>query len=128
MIFLPTDTVYGIGARLSDRAEYERIYAVKKRDGRKPLALVLKSFEDIARYALITPEQLEFLKQYPFPLTLLAPRKDSSLWPEWVRSDSLYETVGIRVWGRCGGTISTSSQLVFSDDFFPLWLTSANES
>ena len=47
VIIFPTDTVYGIGARIKDTLALEKIYEIKKRPKDKRLAVLCSSLEDI---------------------------------------------------------------------------------
>ena len=40
VVIFPTDTVYGIGCNPYDENAIERIYRIKKRDGKKPLPVL----------------------------------------------------------------------------------------
>jgi len=68
---LPTDTCFGIAAALDDRAGYHRIYAIKKRSFDKALALMVESFEWLKNYTELSDEQIDFLKSYDRPFTIL---------------------------------------------------------
>ncbi|KII65378.1 YrdC domain-containing protein, mitochondrial [Thelohanellus kitauei] len=45
VIAAPTDTLYGIGCLLSFSESIDRIYAIKKRDFSKPLAICISDFD-----------------------------------------------------------------------------------
>ena len=45
---MPTDTVYGLAAHPSHHAAVERLYAIKGRDARKPIALLAADADAIA--------------------------------------------------------------------------------
>ncbi len=47
VIAFPTDTVYGIGALLHDTEAIENVYAIKRREVKKPLAILCGSIEDV---------------------------------------------------------------------------------
>jgi len=71
IFLLPTDTCFGIACALDDRTSYHRIYEIKKRGFEKPLAIMVESFEWLENYTNLTPEQIEFLKSYKNPFTVL---------------------------------------------------------
>ena len=50
VIVFPTETVYGLGCSVDSDIAVERIYEMKKRDRRQPLAICLASVDDIANY------------------------------------------------------------------------------
>ena len=54
VIALPTDTVYGV-ASLAQRSEgVRRLYELKQRDAKKPLAICVGDIEDISRYGSLS--------------------------------------------------------------------------
>jgi L-threonylcarbamoyladenylate synthase len=77
VICFPTDTVYGVGALVSDPQSIRRIYEMKKRDARKPLAILTAS-RDIKQYVKnISQEASELMfKQWPGALTLIFLKSD----------------------------------------------------
>ncbi len=72
-----TDTVYGLGTALSNAAGIDRIYALKGRDAKKPMAVLVASLEQAD--TLIdwpTPLYREPLKKlWPGALTIVVPAK-----------------------------------------------------
>ena len=72
MIYLiPTDTCYGIACEITDSKSYEKIYSIKKRDWSKPLAIMVENFDWLEKYTTLSTEQIEFLKNYEKPFTIL---------------------------------------------------------
>lgn len=69
----PTETVYGIGASVFSRSGIQRIYHLKGRQGRKPLALLVPSLLlSTPLVESIPPEALRLAKRFwPGPLTLV---------------------------------------------------------
>ncbi|MFC1454906.1 L-threonylcarbamoyladenylate synthase [Candidatus Undinarchaeota archaeon] len=102
-IIYPTDTVYGIGAVISNENAIKRIRRVKKNPASKPLSMALSSIEKIKKYAEVTESQFAFIKeQLPGPVTVILPKKDAvysesgtliSGVPDYVSK----KTIGIRV-------------------------------
>ncbi len=78
MIF-PTETVYGIGTSVFSLSGIRRIYDLKGRHGRKPLALLVHSLAAATPLVEIIPPEAKRLaeKFWPGPLTLIL--KASSL-------------------------------------------------
>ena len=75
MIYIiPTDTCYGLAGSY-DEVAYEQIYTIKHRDLSKPLAILVKNFEDLPKYITISEEQIDILRTYPHPWSCLADRK-----------------------------------------------------
>lgn len=119
VLAIPTDTCYGLACSFSDQGWYTRIYELKWREEQKPLALVVESFDDIREFVEITDEQLDFLRSYPYPFTLLA-RPIISL-PDFLDPEK-YAFLGLRVAEKCiDANIRNNIQ-------FPLFLTSANKA
>ncbi|MFP4078523.1 MAG: L-threonylcarbamoyladenylate synthase [Bacillota bacterium] len=94
VIIFKTDTVYGIGALLNDEAAIERIYAIKKRDKKNPLAVLVDNEETARRLVKEPSKVLPFMRKYwPGALTLVTRKSDEV-------SDSVTrgkDTVGIRM-------------------------------
>ena len=69
----PTDTVYGIGTSVFSVAGIQRIYKLKGRQGRKPLALLVHSLAAARPLVEEIPLEAERLAQrfWPGPLTLV---------------------------------------------------------
>jgi L-threonylcarbamoyladenylate synthase len=119
ILAIPTDTCYGLACNFDDEVGYQEIYELKWREEGKPLAFVVEKFEDVETYVHITPEQLEFLRNYPYPFTLLAQPKIPI--PLFLDPEK-YIYFGLRVAEKCiDANICNSIS-------FPLFLTSANKS
>ena len=73
---VPTETVYGLIGRVSDPACREKIYALKHRDGAKPLGWFLASPSELDRQGfLLSPAARRLVENYmPGPLTVIARR------------------------------------------------------
>lgn len=118
---VPTDTCYGLACTLSDSDGYGEIYRLKGRDFKKPLAFLIKDFDSLPAYADLTDSQIEFLRQYTHPFTLLvAPKRDFRL-PSFLDPDR-YIRIGLRIGEKCLG------REIYEKLPFPLFLTSANRS
>ncbi len=75
VIAFPTETVYGIGCLESNREGIERIYSVKGREHRKPLAVYLPDPDSVREIAgKITASAEKLIRRFlPGPLTLILP-------------------------------------------------------
>ncbi|MEW5742700.1 MAG: L-threonylcarbamoyladenylate synthase [Myxococcota bacterium] len=94
LVAYPTDTYYGIGCDLFSKKAIDRLYALKGRDRRKPLAFLCPDLSDVAKYAKVSNFAYRFMKQLtpgPFTFVLEATR----LVPEMMQSKQ--RQVGIRV-------------------------------
>lgn len=72
---LPTDTIYGLHARATDRAAIEKLFAAKRRPATQPLAVLCGDLEQIRALGVNAPvhvvDALERL--WPAPLTAVLP-------------------------------------------------------
>ncbi|UYN92814.1 MAG: threonylcarbamoyl-AMP synthase [Anaerolineales bacterium] len=94
IVAIPTDTVYGIGALLTDAAAIERLYAVKGREHTKSIAVLLAGVEQLPQVAQgASPAALRLAARFwPGALTLVVPRL-----PSLPSALSQTDTVGVRV-------------------------------
>ena len=95
VIAYPTDTVYGLGCDLMNKAAIERLYQIKGMSRDKSLAFICPDLSDIARYAIVENAQYRVLKRFlpgPYCFILTATREV----PKMVHLNKA-KTVGIRV-------------------------------
>ncbi|MBX3046923.1 MAG: threonylcarbamoyl-AMP synthase [Anaerolineales bacterium] len=118
IVAMPTDTVYGIGALLTDAAAIERLYAVKGREHTKSIAVLLAGADDLPLVAQnASPAALRLAQHFwPGALTLVVPRL-----PSLPSALSQTNTVGVRVPNH-----PLALQLLTASG--PLAVTSANRS
>lgn len=95
VIAYPTETVYGLGADIYNKAAVERIYQIKERSSGKPLSVLLSSQEDVYSICSDIPDFARWLMQryWPGPLTLVF--KASTGLPEHMAGPG--GTIGVRV-------------------------------
>jgi L-threonylcarbamoyladenylate synthase len=90
---IPTDTVYGLAARLDHVSAIDRIFELKGRPRSKPLPVLLPDITAASRLAVLSPEALRMAsEEWPGPLTLVL--ETLSPLPE-IGGDGT--TVGLRV-------------------------------
>ena len=118
---LPTDTCYGLSGDFTDEDFYE-IYRLKGRSFEKRLAVVVRDFSMLADFADISPEQITFLKSYPYPWSVILPRKSNERYPSVLLGEE-YEYISFRV-----ASVIFHGKLDPDHLDFPLFLTSANRS
>ena len=72
---IPTDTVYGLAAHPSHPAAVERLYAIKGRDARKPIALLATDADAVTAFGATLPPAAAKLaaERWPGALTLVLP-------------------------------------------------------
>lgn len=97
IVAIPTETVYGLAARVHDRTAVERVFAVKGRPASHPLIVHLSRHDDPTRWGVMNRSASVLASRFwPGPLTLLVPR--TTLVPDWVTGGR--DTVAIRVPGH----------------------------
>ena len=130
MIYIfPTDTCYWIACPITDIKWYEKIYKLKKRSYEKPLAIIVENFAWLEKYTDLTKEQVDFLKTYEKPFTILTSSDYTKIWIDFVdeetweefRNREVYEKIAFRVANN-----KIEKKLIKQD--WPLFLTSANIS
>ena len=122
MIYIiPTDTCYGLAGSY-DEVAYEQIYTIKHRDTSKPLAILVKNFEDLTKYINISEEQIDMLRAYPHPWSCLAERTMNAPLPKKLINDPKYQKLSLRVAEVC------IPETIRDTLPYPLFLTSANHS
>ncbi len=94
LIIYPTDTVYGLGCDITQKAAIKRIYKVKGMEKQKPLSFVCADIKDISKYAKISTVNYRDLRKYlPGPYTFILPGTREV--PKALLSRQ--KTVGIRI-------------------------------
>lgn len=75
-VVYPTDTLYGIGCDATSESAVAKIYSIKKREGKKPLSILVSDFEMLKEYCKLSPEQEKILHELlPGPYTFVLPLK-----------------------------------------------------
>ncbi len=76
MILYPTETIYALGVHAFVEAEIAKLFQLKGREGGKPVSLLVRDIEDIARYAELGDRARQIAARFlPGPLTLVLPAK-----------------------------------------------------
>ncbi|HEX3049080.1 MAG TPA: L-threonylcarbamoyladenylate synthase [Aggregatilineaceae bacterium] len=93
LIVLPTDTVYGVGARI-DADAINRIFAAKQRPPEKAIPVLVADVDGVELVAREFPDAARRLADafWPGPLTLALPKRDGL-----PANLSQLDTVGVRV-------------------------------
>lgn len=96
VIGVPTETVYGLAARLNDPEGIEQIFKLKGRPRNNPLIIHVPSSEKIYPFAKDMPEDFDKLAKafWPGPITLVIPIKENLI-PAVARAN--LSTAGFRV-------------------------------
>ena len=78
IVAFPTETVYGLGARLSDEKAIKKIFIAKKRPADNPLIAHVASFQQAHDIAYIAVRAKKLMDTFwPGPLTLVLKKKQS---------------------------------------------------
>lgn len=96
IVLLPTDTVFGICCRIDKKESLERLFAIKKRDEKQAVPILVSSTEMAKEYALPFNGKVEKLMEdyWPGGLTIVLPCKKEKVLP-MVRGNG--DTVGLRI-------------------------------
>jgi tRNA threonylcarbamoyl adenosine modification protein (Sua5/YciO/YrdC/YwlC family) len=94
IIAYPTDTYYGIGCDIMNKKAIEKIYALKKRDKKKPFSFICSDLKNISDYAKVSNYAYKTMKRLlPGPYTFIL--EGSKLVPKIMLTPR--KTAGIRV-------------------------------
>lgn len=94
IIAYPTDTYYGVGCDLLNKAAIEKIYLLKRRSKQQPFSFICSDLKNISEYAQITNYAYKNMKRHlPGPYTFVL--EGSRMVPRIMVAKR--QTVGIRV-------------------------------
>ena len=94
-VVFPTDTVYGLGVAVHAAHDCSQLYDIKKRPDGKPVAWLVGSIDDLARYGTDVPDWALDLARahWPGALTLIVRASDAV--PRAFQSEE--GTIGLRM-------------------------------
>ncbi len=76
IIIYPTDTLYGFGADIRNKKAIKKIFNLKGRKAKSPMAIVVSSLEEISQLAHVNEKQERFINAVlPGPFTILLRKK-----------------------------------------------------
>jgi L-threonylcarbamoyladenylate synthase len=95
IVAFPTDTVYGIAAMPFNKKAVKKLYKIKGRSDKKPIALLVSSKNIVRKFAKTIPNKAKQLmdKYWPGALTLIFQKRRSV--PDFLTSG--FSTIGIRM-------------------------------
>jgi tRNA threonylcarbamoyl adenosine modification protein (Sua5/YciO/YrdC/YwlC family) len=94
VIVYPTDTTYGIGCDIFNKAAIERVYRLKRMIRHKPLSFICSDLKDISKYAQVSNYAYQTMRKLlPGPYTFILPATKTV--PKLMVTKR--KTVGIRV-------------------------------
>ena len=127
---IPTDTVYGLAAHPDFPEAVDRLYTIKGREAKKPIAMLAADVEVVERFGYqITGKACELVKHWPGGLTLILAKSTLNS-----KLSTLNSAEGFRVpdhdWTRrllakCGGApqaladVGLSADIVVDDGVSP---------
>lgn len=93
IVLYPTDTLYGLGVDANNREAIERLKELKGRDKKKPISVIVPSFEQISAYAHMNAHARALAEKFfPGALTLVLPSKNT------ISAElTLNNSIGIRI-------------------------------
>jgi len=106
---IPTDTVYGLAAHPGFPAAVERLYSIKGREARKPIALLATDAAAAARFlgGSLPPGAAELAaRHWPGALTLVLPYPDGTTFEGLRVPDHAWTR---RLLAACGGVLRVTS-------------------
>lgn len=78
IILYPTETIYALGVKAYDVKSREALYALKQRDYTQTSSALVRSVEDIEKYAIISETARVLIDKFlPGPLTIVLPAKET---------------------------------------------------
>lgn len=118
VVIFQTDTVYGIGCLLSSKKGVQKIYDIKHRESKKPLAVLCANIEQVKTLVKNFSVGEEYAQKYwPGALTLIFEKTE--LVGDYVTSG--FNSVGVRI-------PNDEIALQILDKFGPMAVTSLNIS
>lgn len=119
VISVPTDTVYGVCARINSKKAYEKLIKVKNRPFNKAFPVMCADEEQIKEIAIVDERTEKIIKKFmPGPITLILYKKANQ--PEYINNGK--ETIAVRM-----ATSKVLEELIRKTES-PLFMSSANQS
>lgn len=123
VISVPTDTVYGICARINSSKAYLKLVSVKNRPSTKSFPVMCSDIEQIKSIAIINENALKLIKAFmPGPITLVLNKRPDVL--SYINNAGARETDELAI--RMAPTPFLKE--LIKEVGSPLFLTSANKS
>ncbi len=123
VISVPTDTVYGICARINSSKAYEKLVSVKNRPSTKSFPVMCSDIEQIKSIATLDETSLKLIKAFmPGPITLVLNKRPDVL--SYINNAGARETDELAI--RMAPTPFLKE--LIKEVGSPLFLSSANKS
>jgi len=126
LYILPTNTCFWIACPINSLESYKKIYKIKSREKSKAIAILVDDFSYFSEHTKLTSKQIDFLKNYKNPFTILINKEkilDQNLLKiiDKLDNSEIYEKIAFRVAHNF-----MQKKLIRLN--WPLFLTSANKS
>lgn len=119
VISVPTDTVYGVCARMNSKKAYENLIKVKNRPSNKAFPVMCADEKQIKEIAIVDKRTEELIKKFmPGPITLILYKRTNQ--PDYINNGK--DTIAIRM-----ATSKALKELIKKIES-PLFMSSANKS
>lgn len=119
VISVPTDTVYGVCARINSKNAYDNLLIAKNRPNTKPFPVMCADEEQIRSIAIVDKKSEKLIRNFmPGPVTLVLKKKPEV--PAYVNNG--LETVAVRM-----ATSKALEDLIKKTES-PIFMSSANKS
>ena len=121
IIFIPTDTVYGIAANPYNDKAIKKIFSIKKKSLNNSLVLLCSNYKMAKKYAIFNKIADNLKKNFwPGPLTLILKKKSNlKISKKWVSKNN---SIGVRIPDH------SIPKKIINKCNFPIFCTSANIS
>lgn len=119
VISVPTDTVYGVCARISSKKAHDNLVKAKNRPITKPFPIMCSDEEQIKSIAIVNEKAEKLIKEFmPGPITLILEKRPEI--PEYVNNGK--PTIAVRM-----ATSKEVKELIIKTGC-PIFMSSANQS
>ena len=119
VISVPTDTVYGVCARIDSKKAHDNLILVKNRPETKPFPVMCANEEQIKDIAIVNEKAEKIIKAFmPGPITIVLNKKETV--PDYITNGK--KTIAIRM-----ATSKTLEKIILSLGT-PIFMSSANQS
>lgn len=119
VISVPTDTVYGVCARINSIQAYNNLIKVKNRPASKPFPIMCSDINQIKTIAIVNEQSEKIINKFmPGPITIVLPKKDTV--DNYITNGK--NTIAIRM------ATSNTLKLLIEKTGCPIFMSSANQS
>lgn len=119
VISVPTDTVYGVCARIDSKKAHDNLILVKNRPETKPFPVMCANEEQIKDIAIVNEKAEKIIKAFmPGPITIVLNKKETV--PDYITNGK--KTIAIRM-----ATSKTLEKIILALGA-PIFMSSANQS